>query len=106
MPSARCKALCCFSPWFTPTENRARSKSCESFPLAAQPVTKENFMLKQFSEQELLGKPRSPEQEAEILALQTMGDDTIDFSDIPEIRAIPPGAVRGRFYSTEIGRAH
>src|ERR1035441_10844572 len=63
------------------------------------PVTKENFMLKQFSEQELLGKPRSPEQEAEILALQTMGDETIDFSDIPEIRAIPAGAVRGKFYS-------
>lgn len=60
-------------------------------------------MLKQFSEQELLGKPRSPEQEAEILALQTMGDETIDFSDIPEIRAIPPGAVRGRFYSTGAG---
>lgn len=60
-------------------------------------------MLKQFSEQELLGKPRSPEQEAEILALQTMGDETIDFSDIPEIRAIPPGAVRGRFYSTGTG---
>ena len=56
-------------------------------------------MLKQFSEQELLGKPRSPEQEAEILALQTMGDETIDFSDIPEIRTIPPGAVRGKFYS-------
>jgi len=60
-------------------------------------------MLKQFSEQELLGKPRSPEQEAEILALQTMGDDTIDFSDIPEIRTIPAGAVRGQFYSSSTG---
>ena len=60
-------------------------------------------MLKQFSEQELLGKPRSPEQEAEILALQTMGDENIDFSDIPEIRAIPAGAVRGQFYSSGTG---
>ena len=60
-------------------------------------------MLKQFSEQELLGKPRSPEQEAEILALQTMGDETIDFSDIPEIRTIPAGAVRGKFYSPGAG---
>ena len=60
-------------------------------------------MLKRFSEQELLGKPRSPEQEAEILALQTMGDETIDFSDIPEIRAIPADAVRGKFYSLGAG---
>jgi hypothetical protein len=56
-------------------------------------------MLKQFSEQELLGKPRSPEQEA----VQTMGDETIDFSDIPEIRTIPAGAVRGKFYSPGAG---
>ena len=40
-------------------------------------------MLKQLSEQEALGKPRSAEQEAEILALQQMGDESIDFSDIP-----------------------
>ena len=56
-------------------------------------------MLKQLSEQEVLGKPRSAEQEAEILALQQMGDESIDFSDIPEIRTITPGAVRGKFYS-------
>ena len=56
-------------------------------------------MLKQFSEQELLGKPRSAEQEAEIRALQASGDESIDLSDIPEIRSIPPDAVRGKFYS-------
>jgi len=60
-------------------------------------------MLKQFSEQELLNKPLSAEQEAEILALQQAEDETIDFSDIPEIRAIPVGAVRGKFYSTGAG---
>lgn len=56
-------------------------------------------MLKQFSEQELLGKPRSAQQEAEIRALQAMGDEGIDLSDIPEIQSIPPDAVRGKFYS-------
>ena len=60
-------------------------------------------MLKQFSEQELLNKPLSAEQEAEILALQQAEDETIDFSDIPEIRAIPAGAVRGKFYSPGSG---
>jgi predicted HicB family RNase H-like nuclease len=53
-------------------------------------------MLKQFSKEELLGKPPSESQRAEILAgLQAAGDEGIDFSDIPEIREIPPGAVRG-----------
>jgi hypothetical protein len=55
-------------------------------------------MLKQFSKEELLGKPLSAEQAQRIRALealQAVGDDDIDFSDIPEIREIPPGAVRG-----------
>lgn len=55
-------------------------------------------MLKQFSEEELFGKPRSAEQENRIRALEALqeaGDEGIDFSDIPEIREIPPGAVRG-----------
>ena len=55
-------------------------------------------MLKQFSEEELFGKPLSAEQEKrirELEALQAVGDEGIDFSDIPEIREIPPGAVRG-----------
>jgi hypothetical protein len=53
-------------------------------------------MLKQFSKEEILGKPLSERQRAEILAgLQAVGDEGIDFSDIPEIREIPPGAVRG-----------
>ena len=60
-------------------------------------------MLKQFSEQELLGKPRSPEQEAEILAMLEAGEENIDYSDIPEIREIPPDAVRGQFYSCSAG---
>jgi hypothetical protein len=53
-----------------------------------------------FSEHELQGKPRSAAQEAEILALQQMGDESIDLSDIPEIRSIPadvgePGSAQG-----------
>jgi hypothetical protein len=60
-------------------------------------------MLKQFSEQELLNKPLSAEQKAEILALQQAEDESIDLSDIPEIRTIPPGAVRGKFYSDSTG---
>jgi hypothetical protein len=46
-------------------------------------------MLKQFSEHELLGKPRSAAQEAEILALQEMGDESIDLSDIPGSEVSP-----------------
>jgi len=52
-------------------------------------------MLKQFSEEELLGKPLSEEQKLEILALIEKGDEGIDFSDIPEIREVPSDAVRG-----------
>jgi hypothetical protein len=58
-------------------------------------------MLKQYSEQELLGKPLSEKQKAEILAMLEAGDENIDFSDIPEIREIPPDAVRGKFYSPD-----
>ena len=42
-------------------------------------------MLKQFSSEEILGKPLSERQRAEILAgLQAAGDEGIDFSDIPK----------------------
>jgi len=54
-------------------------------------------MLKQFSEEELLGRPLSEEQKRELLALMDQHDEDIDTSDIPEVREIPPGAVRGRF---------
>jgi hypothetical protein len=60
-------------------------------------------MLKQFSEQELLGKPLSEKQKAEILAMLEAGEENIDYSDIPEIREIPPDAVRGKFYSPGAG---
>ena len=53
-------------------------------------------MLKQFSEEQLLGNPLSREQEKELLALAEIGDENIDTSDIPEIRELPPGAVRGK----------
>jgi len=55
-------------------------------------------MLKQFSEEELLGKPLSEEQKKELLALQEMREEDIDFSDIPEVLTLPAGAVRGKFY--------
>jgi len=55
-------------------------------------------MLKQYSEEEVFRRPLSPEQKAEILALQNVRDEDIDLSDIPEITEIPPGTVPGRFY--------
>ena len=55
-------------------------------------------MLKQFSEAELLGKPLTEEQKRELLALMDQCDEDIDTSDIPEVRELPHGAVRGRFY--------
>jgi len=55
-------------------------------------------MLKQFSEEELLGKPLTEQQKKEILALMEMKDEDIDFSDIPEVLTLPAGAVRGLFY--------
>jgi hypothetical protein len=55
-------------------------------------------MLKQFSEEEVFGKPLSAEQKARILTLLEAGDEGIDFSDIPEITEIPKDAMRGRFY--------
>ena len=60
-------------------------------------------MLKQFSEQELLGKPLSEKQKAEILAMLEAGEEDIAYSAIPEIREIPPDAVRGIFYSPGAG---
>jgi hypothetical protein len=53
-------------------------------------------MLKRFREQEVLGKPLSEKQKKELRALKNAGDDGIDTSDIPEVRKLPPGAVRGR----------
>ena len=52
--------------------------------------------MKRFSEEELLGKPLSEEQKRQMHAVMEMKDEDIDLSDIPEIREIPPGAVRGR----------
>jgi hypothetical protein len=54
-------------------------------------------MLKQFSEEELLGHPLSAEKKAEILSLMNLSDEDIDTSDIPEV-SIPPGTVPGLFY--------
>jgi hypothetical protein len=55
-------------------------------------------MLKQFSEEELLRRPLSPEQKAEILALMGVRDEDIDTSDIPEVKELPRGTVPGLFY--------
>lgn len=55
-------------------------------------------MLEQFSESELLGRPLSEEQKTELLALMDQRDEDFDTSDIPEVRELPPGAVRGRFH--------
>jgi len=55
-------------------------------------------MLKTFTEEELLCRPLSAAQRAELLALLDRPDSEIDFSDIPEIKELPPGAVRDRFY--------
>ncbi len=55
-------------------------------------------MLRQFSEEELLGKPLSEAQKRELLALMDLRDEDIDTSDIPEVRELPPGAARGKFY--------
>jgi hypothetical protein len=54
-------------------------------------------MMKQFSEDEIR-KPLSEEQQREVGALMDNPDSEIDFSDIPEIRELPAGAVRGMFY--------
>ena len=48
-------------------------------------------MLKQFSEDQLLGKPLSERQKLELLALMDRPDHDMDVSDIPEVRELPPG---------------
>ena len=53
-------------------------------------------MMKRFSEEELLGKPLSEEHKRQMLAVMEMKDEDIDTSDIPEVRELPAGAVRGR----------
>jgi hypothetical protein len=55
-------------------------------------------MLKQFTEAELLDRPLSNEQLAEILALSNVKDEDIDTSDIPEVRELPPGTIPGLYY--------
>ena len=52
-------------------------------------------MLKRFREDELLGKPLTEKQRKEIDRAQSLRDDDIDTSDIPETLELPPGAVRG-----------
>jgi len=54
-------------------------------------------MLKQVAEEDLW-KPLSEDQKKEILALLDMPDSEIDFSDIPEIKELPPGTTRGLHY--------
>jgi putative transcriptional regulator len=53
-------------------------------------------MLKRFREEELLGKPFSEKQKEEIARAQSAPDEDIDTSDIPEVRELPVGAVRGK----------
>jgi hypothetical protein len=53
-------------------------------------------MLKQFREEEILGKPLSEKQKRELRALRDARDEDIDTSDIPETRELPAGAVRGK----------
>jgi hypothetical protein len=60
-------------------------------------------MMKEFSVDELR-KPLSEEQRRELLALMDKPDSEIDFSDIPEIRELTSGAVRGLFYRGPIIR--
>jgi hypothetical protein len=60
-------------------------------------MPKGKLMMKQISEEELR-KPLTDRQKREIRALEDMPDSAIDFSDIPEIRELPAGAVRGMFY--------
>jgi uncharacterized DUF497 family protein len=62
-----------------------------------EPAPKGTCMLKQFSEEELLRRPLSPEQKAEVLALMDVRDEDIDTSDIPEVKELPPGTVPGMF---------
>lgn len=54
-------------------------------------------IMRQISEEELR-RPLTDEQKREIRVLEEMPDSAIDFSDIPEITEIPPGAVRGLLY--------
>ena len=55
-------------------------------------------MLKQFSEEELLRRPLSPREKAEVPALMNVRDEDIDTSDIPEVKELPRGTVPGLFY--------
>jgi len=48
-------------------------------------------MRKEFSEEELLGKPLSEQQKRELLALMEKPDEEIDVLDIPEVKELPPG---------------
>ncbi|MCC6591128.1 MAG: hypothetical protein IT168_30865 [Bryobacterales bacterium] len=55
-------------------------------------------MLKRFREEDLLGKPLTEKQKQEIARAQTARDEDIDTSDIPEVRQLPIGAVRGNSF--------
>jgi len=73
--------------------------------ISARPASnlERDFMMKEFSVDELR-KPLSEEQRRELLALMDKPDSEIDFSDIPEIRELTSGAVRGLFYRGPIIR--
>jgi len=55
-------------------------------------------MLKHFTDEELFRRPLSELQKNEIALLGQPHVDEIDTSDIPEIRELPAGTVRGKFY--------
>lgn len=65
------------------------AEELRSFPRAVPLCGKGSSVLKQFSEEDLLGRPLSEQQKEELLALMEMRDEDIDTSDIPEVRGVP-----------------
>ncbi|MCC7341933.1 MAG: helix-turn-helix domain-containing protein [Bryobacterales bacterium] len=55
-------------------------------------------MRKRFREEEILGKPLTEQQKNEIARAQSAADADIDTTDIPEVRELPLGAVRGKYF--------
>jgi uncharacterized DUF497 family protein len=73
--------------------------------ISARPAStlERDSTMKEFSVDELR-KPLSEDRRRELLALMDKPDSEIDFSDIPAIRELPAGAVRGLFYRGPIIR--
>jgi hypothetical protein len=61
-------------------------------------------MLKRYAEAELLGKPLSEQRKQEPLILMDQPDESLDLSDIPEIREIPARAVRAKLMRGAVER--